>query len=195
MAYVDEEIVRLFFEFQGFLVRTNVKYMITKSGVPGESDVDLVVANLHPDKKNPPREFVLRVEDLKGIEYAAVEVKGWHTITFTQGMIRESPPIFNFVRPEAIKAVTESLGTAHFSKILVISQLPKDEKHCAPAIEMLRTRTSDHEAIDHVIEFTTILEAIVKEVEPNKSYRDSECLETVRLLKRYRWLKPVAADT
>ena len=85
MADVNEEFSRLFFEHNGFLVRTNVKYYIIHNdrNNGGDSDIDLVVYNLNPNRQNPPTNFVLTLADLTGIEYAIVETKGWHTTTLT----------------------------------------------------------------------------------------------------------------
>jgi hypothetical protein len=63
-----------FFENHNFFVRTNVKYRVKgEKGIGGDSDVDLVAVNLHPDSINPPKNFILKTDDdLTGIEYAAI---------------------------------------------------------------------------------------------------------------------------
>ncbi|MCG2768292.1 MAG: hypothetical protein ABIK79_12870 [Chloroflexota bacterium] len=76
MPDINETIVRHFFELTGFLVRTNVKYKLTKAKGSGDSDIDLVVYNLDPHKDHPPHDFVLARDDVPGIERAIVEVKG-----------------------------------------------------------------------------------------------------------------------
>lgn len=181
MADVNEEIARLFFENRDFLVRTNVKYWVKgKKGIGGDSDVDLVAVNLHPDCINPPKNFILKTDDLKGIEYAAIEVKGWHTEAFTPSLIKAAPRIFNFIRPEADKKIKDVIQTAHYKKILVIPTLTKNEEKRKEAIKML-----SQDGIDHIIEFETIIDDIYKMVEPNKNY-NSEVLQTMRLLKIYK---------
>jgi len=91
----NETIVRHFFELNGFLVRTNVKYWVSGKRGGGDSDIDLVVYNLNPDKLNPPQAFILTVDELAGIRQAIVETKGWHTESFTEGLIKNTPRIFN----------------------------------------------------------------------------------------------------
>ena len=104
MSDVNEQFSRLFFEQCGFLVRTNVKYYVRKTGnVGGDSDIDLVVFNLKPDKLNPPSEFILTEQSLKGVEYAIVESKGWHEQNFSPSVIDRNPRIFNFVRQESVE--------------------------------------------------------------------------------------------
>jgi len=185
MAEVNEEIVRVFFETCGFMVRTNVRYQ-----APGrmriDSDVDLVVHNVNPQREHPPDNFVLTVEELKGVEYASVEVKGWHTENFNPSLIRAAKDkgLFNFVCEEAIDAVTEALNTARFSKILVVSRLSPGEPYRSRAVRLLKQY-----GVDHLIEFATILNHIVAHTLPNKDYREWEMLQTVRLLKTYGLLK------
>ena len=180
MSDVNEEIVRLFFEQLGFLVRTNVKYYVSKEKGPGgESDIDLIIYNLKPDLSNSLESFVLTKEDLKGIEYAIVECKGWHTEKFRPSLIRDTPRIFNFVRPEALNKAKVLFNTANFLKILVISSLSPGEPYRQKAISLLRKK-----GIDHVIEFKTIMKTLVNNIELNKNYT-SEILQTIRLMKKY----------
>ena len=180
MADINEEFSRLFFEQCNFLVRTNVKYYIREEGnVGGDSDIDLVVYNLNPDRQHPPMNFVLQVDDLKGIEYASVETKGWHETRMTPAWINGSPRIFNFIRQEAIAKATEVLNTTHFKKILIISSLPVTANAIEQSIQLLRDG-----GIDHVIEFKTIVNKLWQEIEENKNY-DSAILQTMRLTKKY----------
>ena len=180
MSDVNEEFSRLFFEQCNFLVRTNVKYYVRGgANVGGDSDIDLVVYNLKPDRQHPPTTFVLNVVDLKGIEYAVVETKGWHNQRLNPALIRNTPRIFNFVRQEAVNCATEILDTAHFKKILIISSLPNNEITRNESIALLRQG-----GINHVIEFKTIIGKLINEIEPNKNYQ-SYILQTLRLIKIY----------
>lgn len=184
MPDVNETIVRHFFELNGFLVRTNVKYWVSGERGGGDSDIDLVVYNLNPDKLNPPQGFVLTVDELAGIRRAIVETKGWHTESFTEGLIKNTRRIFHFVRPEAIAAARDTvLYDADFRRILVVSRLSPMPHNREAAIRLLKDG-----GIDHVIEFDTIVRFIVDQVKPNKNYPDSEILQTIRLLKVYGML-------
>ena len=181
MPDINETIVRHFFEMNGFLVRTNVKYWYSVDKGGGESDIDLVIYNLNPDKLNPPRDFVVTLDELPGLRRAIVETKGWHTMSFTEGVIRTTPRIFNFVRPEAIAtARDEVFHDADFRRILVLSTLSSVEENRRAAIQLLQEG-----GIDHVIEFGTVMHFIADQVQANKNYPDSEILQTIRLLKMY----------
>ena len=180
MSEVNEEFSRLFFEQCNFLVRTNVKYYIIGEGnVGGDSDIDLVVYNLSTDRQHPPNNFVLNVNDLRGIEYAIAETKGWHQERFSPAVINNNPRIFNFVREESIAKATEVLNTAHFKKILIISSLPANENTRNDSINLLQQA-----GIDHVLEFKTIIDKLLNDVEPNKNYH-SHILQTIRLIRKY----------
>lgn len=181
MPDINETIVRLFFELNGFLVRTNVKYWYASERGGGDSDIDLVVYNLFPDKLNPPTSFALTVDELPGLRQAIVETKGWHTLRFTEGLVRNTPELFNFVRPEAIATARDKVfHDADFRRILVLSCLSPLRENREAAIHLLKEG-----GIDHVIEFGTIVRFTVDQVEARKNYPDSEILQTIRLLKVY----------
>lgn len=178
MRDVNEEIVRLYFEGNGFLVRTNVPYYVRKNdrGPGGRSDIDLIVANMnHSEKDNLP--FVLTNDDVKGINKAAIEVKGWHTETI-------SPATNNFerltyiTREEAVNAVEEVFGKCRFKKILIIPSLAPRRR--AETIDKLRSF-----GIDHVIEFKTIMDKLYNSTN-TKENPSSAVLQTIRLMKIYK---------
>jgi len=151
MKDVNEEISRLYFESNGFLVRTNLRYYVRRheNGPGGRSDVDLVVANMNPmEKINLP--FILTTDDVKNIKRAAVEVKGWHTekiSTRTNNFKR----LGYLAREEAVKAVSEFFGRSDFKKILIIpSFAPRKQEETIDKLQSF--------GIDHVIEFKTIID-------------------------------------
>ncbi|MEZ5335733.1 MAG: hypothetical protein R2741_11090 [Methanolobus sp.] len=63
MTDINEEITRLFFEYNGFLVKTNVRYSLNNV----DSDIDLMVFNLHPKgSESQDVKFVIKdIEELK----------------------------------------------------------------------------------------------------------------------------------
>lgn len=130
---------------------------------------------------SPPTSFVLTLEELRGLRRAIVETKGWHTERFTAGLVRNTPELFNFVRPEAIATARDKVfHDADFRRILVLSRLSPVHANREAAIALLKEG-----GIDHVIEFDTIMRFTVIQVEARKNYPDSEILQTIRLLKVY----------
>jgi hypothetical protein len=178
MSDINEEIVRLFFESNKFLVQTNLPYSLHNV----DSDIDLLVLNLHPvEAKNKEIDFVIKeMDDLKRIHRASIEVKGWHGMNFTPSVIREFNRIFNFVSDSALEACADFWGTSDFKTILVLSRLPVTETSYNESIKMLKDNK-----IDHVIEFKTIIDFMLTTVEKNKNYSHSEFLQTIRMLKTY----------
>lgn len=102
------------------------------------------------------------------------------TERFTEALIKGTPRIFNFVRPEAIEQAKRVFSDADFRRILVVSALARTEQNRQGAIRLLKQG-----GIDHVVEFDTIVRFVVHQVEANKNYPDSEILQTIRLLKVY----------
>lgn len=170
MTDVNEEIVRVYFELKGYFVYPNLKYTVTKKGIRGDSDIDLAIYNLETEGR------------------AIVEVKGWHSEKFSLSYFTTTDTqnysdnrLFNFIRPEAINKAIDFFKRNKFRKILVISKLASTQRE--DCIKLSKER-----GIDELIEFKEILKYVVTNVKPNKNYRDSEFLQTVRLLKTYGFI-------
>jgi hypothetical protein len=159
MSDVNEELVRRYFELQGYFVRTNIKYEYRTHKGMGWSDVDLCV--LHP----------------KTGDAAAVEVKGWHMEAITPVYLKGSPSMFFFTRPEARGAVADVLGRDDFRSVLVISRLGVRGRD-----EVLAEAT--RRAVE-ILEFRTVLEYLIEHVPRNRD-AGSESEHVIRLLKIYR---------
>ncbi len=57
-------------------------------------------------------------------------------------------------------------------------------------ISVLKLETGTVEKrLDHILEFSSILEYLIRKVRPNKNYPNCDLLQLLRLLKRYRLLK------
>ena len=168
MADVNERIVQCYFELKGYMVTTNLKYMIKKKS-SGESDIDLAIYRAEP------------------LDRAIVEVKGWHTETFTLSYFKKNTGdyrdrLLNFVRPEAQKVAQEFFRTYKFRKILVVPELASRQR------EQIETKLKSEYDVD-VIDFTEILKFVISKTEANKNYGHSEFQQTIRLMKAYEFIK------
>lgn len=162
MTDVNEEIVAKYYEMNGYLVHRNLPYPVSKKFSP-DSDIDLLIYNSNTNDK------------------AIIEVKGWHTETFTlKSYFKNVKRLYNFVRPESLSRAEMFFGDDDFRKIIVVPKLPKKEEKVKEIKEFLKTKN-----IDEVLDFEPILKYIYNNVNINKNYRDSEVLQTVRLLKKY----------
>lgn len=165
MAEVNEEIVRQYFELQGYFVLPNLTYWPSKKGKKstGRSDIDLVAYN--PAKK----------------EAIIAEVKGWHENKISAGYYKRwNKRLFSFVSPEALERAQKVLGTTEIKKVLVVSRYSEDFKKTA----------IEKGGVDDVLDFLAIIKEIINKVreEPNKSYK-SETLQLIRILDKYDFLE------
>lgn len=198
MAGFDENIVREYFEVNGFFVRQLRKYSVQSRKKRADEEIDMVVFN--PAVAGDAAEassFQLFSSDVVQIRRAVVVVKGWHTSRFTPAMLRSSSKIFDFLKKDVLNkaesyfrfdepGIDEAVAaeSASFSKILVLPGLPTADPLRSESIELLKER-----GIDGIIAFSTILENLLRHVEVNHSYQKSDLLQLLRILKLYDMVK------
>ena len=192
MAGVELNIVREYFEMNGFFVRQLRKHHIQKRRGKArrqEDEIDLMVINPAPQKSMQELNFMLFANDLRFINRAILSVKGWHTMTFTPSTLRSSTDIFNFLERDVLKRAEELFATEQedgsdsFKKILVLPGLPTQEPHRSQSIELLRGH-----GVDAIISFRAMLQDIINKVEVNHNYEKNDLLQILRLLKNYDML-------
>lgn len=192
MAGFDEIITREYFELNGFLVRQVKKYKVQARKKRADEEIDLLVYNPSPEPSSSPPGFQLFSSDIQTIHRAIVVVKGWHTTSFTPRMMRQSSKIFDFLKKDVLEVVehyfsadNDLMGDLNpISKILVLPGLPSTDPHREESIALLK----EH-GVDHIITFRTLLENLLRGVEPNHSYQKSEVLHLLRLLKIYDMIR------
>ena len=194
MAGFDDNLVREYFELNGFFVRQSRKYAVQSRRKRADEESDLLVINPSPRRDATPA-FQLFGSDLAAVGRAVVAVKGWHTTkAVTPAMIRKGD-LLEFVRKEAVEAARDAFadlageglgepGGAPLAKILVLPGLPTSEPQRGESIALLR----EH-GVDHVLTFRTILDSMVQRVESNQSYAKSDTLQLLRLLRVYDMVK------
>jgi hypothetical protein len=182
MAAVSETIVREYFELQGFFVRQQRKFIAPWR--QEDDEIDFFAWNPRPE----PRErlpFVLGSADLAGVARAVVVVKGWHTETFSPGLLASAPEIFRFLDPGVFQQAARSFGEdGVVTKLLVVPALPAGEEPRQQSIEMLRAK-----GLDGVIPFHTMLQELIDQIEVNRNYQKSDLLQVIRILKNYDFFK------
>ncbi len=191
MSAVDENIVREYFEQNGFLVRQVRKYGVHSRRKTGEEEIDLLVYNPAFRASDRRPGFLLFASELRYIHRALVVVKGWHTARFTPAMLRSSPQLFRFLEKTVLKRVEEWMPAepgdlekqGPLMKILVLPGLPTAEPFRTQSVELLRKK-----GLDGIISFRSMLLEILGRVEVNRIYRKSEILEVMRILKKYELL-------
>lgn len=196
MAGFDENIVREYFELNGFFVRQLRKYLVQSRKKRADEEIDLVVYNPNAPIDGAPAGFQLFSADMMKIRRAIVVVKAWHTSRFTPAMLKSSSRVFDFLKKDVLnKAETyfsfdesevdpDEVHSGNFTKILVLPGLPTSDPQRTESIELLKER-----GVDGIITFSTILENLLRNVEVNHSYQKSDLLQLMRILKIYDMVK------
>ncbi len=169
MADVSKELVRMFFESNGFFVKKET-YLLVKR-------VQSTRTGSGP--------FLLSVDNLNKVQQALVDVKGWHTEAFFPSVIDSSREIFSFLGKDSLKEAESFFGTKTFKKIIVVSRLPTVRETLKKSVGILRGK-----GIDHVIEFPVILNYLINEVKTNINYVNSDLLQLIRIFKCHGFYKP-----
>lgn len=193
MAAFDENLVREYFELNGFLVRQLRKYQVQSRRKRADEEIDLLVFNPRPRRSAQTPSFQMFAPDVAAIQRALVVIRGWHSTRFTPSILRSSTRMFDFLKKEVVEQ-TEllfdhdeewSAGDSALQKILIIPSLPLKTLEREESLSLLRAS-----GIDGIITFQTILENIVRLIEVNNNYQKSEILQLLRILKVYDMLKP-----
>jgi hypothetical protein len=189
MSDINLQLVKEFFELNGFMILTNRKHQLRKIGADWEYSIELLVGNLNFVEPATEPGFVLEPRNLKAIPRAIVDVKGWHTEVFYPSTIEQGRTLFAFVSPESLKYASRVFKEEPFSKVIVLSELPSNKEILDRSIDVLRKN-----GIDHVIEFATILKDLISRVQVNYNYTESDTLQLVRLMKRYGLVKDLQME-
>lgn len=197
MAGFDENIVREYFELNGFFVRQLRKYQVQSRKKRVDEEIDLVVYNPNAPMESAETGFQLFSADMLKIRRAIVVVKAWHTSRFTPAMLKSSSRIFDFLKKDVLNKAEQYFSfdegpadqelfadQASFKKILVLPGIPTSDPQRSESIALLKEG-----GVDGIITFSTILENLLRNVEVNHSYQKSDLLQLMRILKIYDMVK------
>jgi hypothetical protein len=196
MAGFDENIVREYFELNGFFVRQLRKYLVQSRKKSADKEIELVVYNPNAPVDGVSAGFQLFSADMAKIRRAIVVVKAWHTSRFTPAMLKSSSRVFDFLNKDVLNQAEtyfsfdesevdpEEVDADDFTKILVLPSLPSSDPQRSESIELLKEA-----GVDGIITFSTILENLLRNVEVNHSYPKSDLLQLMRVLKIYDMVK------
>ena len=162
MADVSGELVKIFFELNGFFVGEGMNLLVRRAR----------------SAKTPPGNFVLSLSDIEEVQLAMVDVKAWHAEVFFPSVIKASPELFTFLKRENLERAENFSGSKNFRKITVVSRLPSVKGTLKKSVALLKEK-----GIDHVIEFSVILGYLVNEVKTNVNYVENDYLQLIRIFK------------
>lgn len=194
MASFDEDIVREYFELNGFFARQLRKHSVRSRKKPVEGTVDLLVYNPSAPSDAAEPNFQLFSSDMVSIRQAIVVVHGWQHTRVTPAILKSSARLLDFLKKEVLAQVDTLFAleegalapkgiikdAAAYRKILVLPGLPTAEPQRSECIQLFK-----EQGVHGVIAFSTILEDLLRHVEVNHSYQKSELLQLVRVLKVY----------
>lgn len=189
MASVNDQIIREYFELQGFLVRQIRKHVSPMPEEVEESDFWIWhpghAASASGDKKKSP-DF-----ETESTTSAFVFVKPWHTETFTTGVIENDEDLTKRLSStlEATDTETKSWLQHNPQKILIVSKLPKSSAARDKSVALIKEK-----GFDVVLTFDQILSKLLDQVERNRNYQRSDLLQTLRLLKNYGLVRPLQLE-
>jgi hypothetical protein len=182
MSDVNLQLVREFFELHLFRVLTN--WHQDPERRLRDLTSQLLVENVAPASDPRPSEFLLTAPDLPNIERALIEIRAWHADRFYPSVIESNPVLSQFVSHDELTLATDLFHGLPFQTILVVSELPASPEPRTRAADLLRAR-----GIDHVIEFPAVLQGLLRKLDVEGLYGGSQTLQTLRLLKRYRFIR------
>lgn len=191
MSRIEEEIVREYFEQNGFLVRQLRKDLGQTRRKSAEEESELLLYNPAFQSGARKPDFLLFSSSLPAIERAVVLIKGWSSARTSSGLHRSSAQVFRFLEQNVGKRPAEELFAAERDEalgslvnILVVPGLPTSEPYRSQSIDLLQAR-----GIDGIISLRSMLMEVAENVELKRSYPKVDLLETIRVLKIYDLIK------
>jgi len=182
MSAVSEAIVREYFELHGFFVRQQRKFIAPFRRE--DDEVDFLISNPRCEAA-APLPFVLGSADLSGVARAVVVVKGWHTETFSPGLLANAPEIFRFLEPAVFSQAARAFGdSVDPLKVLIVPALPTGTEARDQSVALLRAK-----GVDAVIPFRTVLADLIAHTAVNRNYQKSDVLQLIRILKNYEFFR------
>ena len=181
MSDLNMQLVREFFELNRFYV---LPHWRCEDVSHSSENTSLLFVERAQTETGAEPEFLLRPADLAGIHRAVVEVRAWHTDRVYPSTI-EGNPVLGHVAGQEIRDLAETMfGVPDFKTILVVSEIS-----AAPTVRARTLQMLQDFGIGHVLEFPTILGDLLDGVSVNGNYAPSQTLQTLRLMKRYSFVR------
>jgi hypothetical protein len=181
---VNEQLVRHWFEWHGYLVSQPRQYVVPGRQKTADEEIDLIICNPCVKDHRVPERMEWTSADLKTVARAVVGVRGWHTERFYASTFEQAPDILRFVEQDSLRHAAAWLGTGSMARILCLPRLPASAEVKQKTVRVLRER-----GIHGVVTFRTILAELILSVDVNRNYEKSDVLQIIRLLKNYDFLK------
>ncbi len=189
MAGFEEEVVRAYFETNGFLVR-----LAGRPPEAGKKRAGTVptLAIFNPEVTENATDFSFRLytTDVGKIRTALVSILGWESRGFSANFLRSDAGLLKFIKAEVTAKRLESgfsppvsLPEARMGdclRLLVLPALPHAEGKIREALDVIREA-----GVQGIYTFSVMLENLLRRTEPNSDHAKSVPLQALRILKAY----------
>ncbi len=189
MAGFEEEVVRAYFESNGFLVRL--------AGHPPEAGKKRAgaaptLAIFNPEVRENADNFSFRLftTDIGKIRAALVSILGWESSAFSPNLLSSDAGLLKFIKMEVTSKRLDigfsppvALPEARMGdclRLLVLPALPLAESKTREALDVIRDA-----GVQGVYTFRTMLENLLRSTEPSSDHAKSVPLQALRILKAY----------
>lgn len=190
MASVNEQIVRVFLEQLGFLVRQPRKYQIISRPKTAVEEIDLVALRpTTPATQLWPNTAIWGPTELLNVRCAVLAVRGWHSERFSPAILARSPDVYRIASAEASRAAEAEFPGETPAHVLCIADLPADAALRNETVSFLQQN-----GVDGILLFRPMLRALIDRIDVKKSYEREDILQLLRILKCYDFLKDAQMD-
>ena len=189
MAGFEEEVVRAYFESNGFLVRL--------AGRPPEAGKKRIgaaptLAIFNPEVRENANDFSFRLftTDIGQIRAALVSILGWESSAFSSNLLSSDAGLLKFIKMEVTSKRLDigfsppvALPEARMGdclRLLVLPALPLAESKTREALDVIRDA-----GVQGVYTFRTMLENLLRSTKLSSDHAKSVPLQALRILKAY----------
>ena len=189
MLGFETDVVRTYFELNGFLVRS--------AGSPPEagkkragSVPTLAVFNPDAPANAVDSGFRLFTTDIVRIRAALVSIVGWESSPFSADFLRSDARLLSFIKSEVTSKRLESgfsplvslpeARMGDFLRLVVLPSLPRGEDKLRQSMDLIREAGAEG-----VYTFRVMLENLLGRAESGRDYSKYHSMQALRILKCY----------
>ena len=191
---MERELVESYFESNGFLVKETASSRDAVSSKKRKRLPTMAIFNPLTQVNDTNLSFRLFTSDLTNIRSALVGLLGWDNSSFSNSLLASDARIFKFFKEETKdERVAESLkpgpdlagaGFGEFLRLLVVPALPRSEGKLSETMAFLKGL-----GVDGVLTIRSMLENLLRQSLPSKSYHGKSIFQILRLMKAYDLVK------
>jgi hypothetical protein len=187
---MERELVESYFESNGFLVKGTALSRDTDSSKKQNLLPSMAIFNPLAQGNDANLGFRLFTSDLTKIRSALIGLLGWENTSFSNSILTSDARILKYFKQEAKdERIAESLGSGpdltgagfgEFLRLLVVPALPRSEGKLRETFSFLKGL-----GVDGVLTMRSMLENLLRQSLPSKSYHGKSIFQILCLMKAY----------